>query len=131
MDLAVMEASLYATDLHSMKEFYETILGLEAVEFDPNRHAFFPCGSVMITIFNPTQTIVPDAGVPTHGARGPGHLAFRVNKYELSDWRAKLVRSDVHIEAEVDWDNGARSIYFRDPGGNSIEFVTPDLWSLP
>jgi hypothetical protein len=31
----------------------------------------------------------------------------------------------------VTWPNGALSIYFRDPAGNSIELVTPNIWDPP
>ena len=27
------------------------------------------------------------------------------------------------------WPNGARSIYVRDPAGNSLEFAEPALWA--
>ena len=30
--------------------------------------------------------------------------------------------------ADFQWPNGARSIYFRDPAGNSIEIAEPRLW---
>ena len=32
------------------------------------------------------------------------------------------------VEAEFDWPNGARSLYLRDPAGNSVEFAEPRLW---
>ena len=32
------------------------------------------------------------------------------------------------IEADFRWPNGARSLYFRDPAGNSVEIVDPGLW---
>jgi hypothetical protein len=32
------------------------------------------------------------------------------------------------IEREVDWDEGGRSIYLRDPG-NVVELAPPTLWS--
>jgi hypothetical protein len=35
------------------------------------------------------------------------------------------------IEKEFGWPRGGRSIYFRDPAGNSVELVTPGLWGSP
>ena len=29
---------------------------------------------------------------------------------------------------EVPWPEGGRSIYFRDPAGNSLELAPPTLW---
>ena len=40
-------------------------------------------------------------------------------------------RYGVVIEKEVGWPKGGRSIYFRDPAGNSVELVTPGRWGLP
>jgi hypothetical protein len=37
----------------------------------------------------------------------------------------------VKIEHEQVWERGGRSVYFRDPGGNSVELVTPGIWGLP
>ena len=41
----------------------------------------------------------------------------------------------VAIEADFRWPGGdgvpgARSIYVRDPAGNSVEFAEPRLWNL-
>ena len=39
------------------------------------------------------------------------------------------VAADVAIEADFRWPgSNARSIYVRDPAGNSIEFAEPRLW---
>ncbi len=42
-----------------------------------------------------------------------------------------LVAQGIVIEAEVEWPPGGKSIYFRDPAGNSVELVTPGVWNLP
>ena len=55
-------------------------------------------------------------------------MAFRVAETALSDWRAKLVAAGVRIEAEVAWPRGGRSIYVRDPSGNSVELATASIW---
>ena len=36
----------------------------------------------------------------------------------------------VTIEADFDWPDGGRSIYFRDPAGNCLEFAEPRIWGL-
>ena len=48
-------------------------------------------------------------------------MAFRVREDELPAWRERLEREQVAIESEIAWPRGGRSIYFRDPAGNSIE----------
>jgi predicted enzyme related to lactoylglutathione lyase len=36
----------------------------------------------------------------------------------------------VAIEKIVDWPGGGRSLYFRDPAGNSLELATPRIWGI-
>jgi catechol 2,3-dioxygenase-like lactoylglutathione lyase family enzyme len=36
----------------------------------------------------------------------------------------------VPIELETDWPRGGKSLYFRDPAGNSVELITRGLWGL-
>jgi catechol 2,3-dioxygenase-like lactoylglutathione lyase family enzyme len=40
----------------------------------------------------------------------------------------RLEQAGVVIEQVVEWDQGSRSIYFRDPAGNSVELAPPTLW---
>ena len=47
---------------------------------------------------------------------------------DITAWRDRLTAADHPLEADFDWPNGARSIYFRDPAGNSIEIAEPRLW---
>ncbi|MCF3643170.1 glyoxalase/bleomycin resistance/extradiol dioxygenase family protein, partial [Rhizobium sp. TRM95111] len=68
--------------------------------------------------------------VPPHGADGPGHACFRVPAAALDDIAAGLKTAGVTVEADFRWPNGARSIYFRDPAGNSLECAEPGLWNL-
>ncbi len=56
-------------------------------------------------------------------------MAFRVTKTDLEAWRAHFYKNSLAIESEVSWPNGAHSIYFRDPSGNSLELATPDMWA--
>ncbi|HQX85206.1 MAG TPA: RdgB/HAM1 family non-canonical purine NTP pyrophosphatase, partial [Aestuariivirga sp.] len=37
----------------------------------------------------------------------------------------------IAIERIVDWPDGGRSIYVRDPAGNSVEFAESRIWHLP
>ncbi|MFV0474799.1 MAG: VOC family protein [Pikeienuella sp.] len=127
----ILEAALYAADLDAAEAFYGGVLGLERVLRAGNRHVFFRCGETILLIFNPEETAKPPAGpypAPSHGAHGPGHLCFAATREEIDGWRAKLEAAGVAIEADFEWMNGARSIYFRDPAGNSLEFAERRLW---
>jgi catechol 2,3-dioxygenase-like lactoylglutathione lyase family enzyme len=69
--------------------------------------------------------------VPPHGAKGNGHICFRAEADELDQWRQRLEAKGVAIEADFIWPaSGGRSIYFRDPAGNCLEFAEPRIWGL-
>ena len=131
----VLETAVYAEDLDAAEDFYGRVLGLPVINRGENRHIFFRCGEGVFLVFNAAvterdQTTVNGGAVPLHGARGPSHMAFRVRNDEIPAWREKLAREGISIESEVAWPRGGRSIYFRDPGGNSIELASPKLWGL-
>jgi catechol 2,3-dioxygenase-like lactoylglutathione lyase family enzyme len=128
----VLESALYADDLDAAEAFYAGRLGLEVITRGPGRHVFFRCGAGVVLVFNPAATEVSDPrsplAVPTHGARGRGHLCFAAEPLGIERWRDRLGEACVPIEAEVSWPNGARSLYFRDPAGNSLEIAEARLW---
>ncbi|RXV66738.1 glyoxalase/bleomycin resistance/extradiol dioxygenase family protein [Roseovarius sp. A46] len=130
---AILEAALYAADLDAAERFYGGVLELERVVRVGARHVFYRVGDGVLLIFNPGETCKPpsnpDMPVPPHGAQGPGHFCFAVDGAALDAWRARLEAAGVEIEADFHWPNGARSIYFRDPAGNSLEMAEPKLWA--
>lgn len=130
---AILESAVYAADLAAAEGFYAGVLGLAVIARVPGRHVFFRVGEGVLLVFNPEATLVPSLNpalpVPTHGARGPGHVCFAASREEIAAWRARLAEAGVEIEAEFDWPNGARSLYVRDPAGNSVEFAEPRLWA--
>lgn len=130
----ILETALYADDLDAAEAFYGGLLGLEKITRQADRHVFFRCGAGVLLIFNPAETVHPPPPgafpVPVHGARGAGHACFRVPRADLDFWVEKLVEAGITIEADFCWPNGARSIYFRDPAGNSLECAEPGLWNI-
>jgi len=122
------EAALYTSDLDGAKRFYHDVLGLEIISRMESRGISFRCGETVLLIFDPGRTRLPDAGVPTHGASGEGHIAFVVEESELNLWRERLTGFGIAIEVEIAWPSGGRSLYFRDPAGNVLEFAPPTLW---
>ena len=131
----VLETALYADDLRAADHFYRTVLGLERIAFVEGRHVFYRCGESVVLIFDPASTAtvpttVNGAPVPMHGASGAGHMALAVSNATLPAWRAHLEANGVAIESEVTWPRGGRSIYVRDPAGNSVELASPLLWGL-
>ena len=130
--LAILETALYARDLVAMEEFYSGLVRLDVIARVEGRHVFYRVGPGVLLVFNPDATEVPsgnpDLPVPVHGARGEGHVCFAASREEIEGWRQRFFAAGVEVEAEFDWPNGARSLYVRDPVGNSVEFAEPRLW---
>ena len=130
----VLETCLYATDLDAAERFYVDVLGLSLHGKQPGRHVFLRCGDRMVLLFNSAESSISathaSLDVPTHGTSGAGHLCFAVRDAALPDWQAHLARHGVAIEKIIDWPGGGRSLYFRDPAGNSLELATPRIWGV-
>nr|PZN84265.1 MAG: glyoxalase/bleomycin resistance/extradiol dioxygenase family protein [Pseudomonadota bacterium] len=130
----ILETVLYASDLDAAERFYRDVLGLEPFSKSPGRQLFYRCGNQVFLVFNPEATSKPPAAnalpVPPHGAVGPGHVCFRAQAAEIEAWRKHLESHGVAIEADFEWPSGGRSIYFRDPAGNCLEFAEPRIWGL-
>ena len=129
----VLETCLYVDDLAAAEEFYTRVFGLSLISRVAGRHVFFRCGDGVFLLFNPEKTSQAESsgmGVPTHGARGPGHVAFAMQPEEIEAWREHLRHNNVAIEKEITWPGGGYSLYFRDPAGNSVELATPQTWGL-
>ncbi|RWN45508.1 MAG: glyoxalase/bleomycin resistance/extradiol dioxygenase family protein [Mesorhizobium sp.] len=132
---AILESALYVTDLPAAETFYTDILGLNLLGKVDGRHLFFRCGPGVLLVFNAEATKVPPAPdarlpVPPHGVVGQGHLCFTATGDEIAGWKAHLAAKKIAIESEFEWPQGGRSIYIRDPSGNSIEFAEPRIWGL-
>jgi catechol 2,3-dioxygenase-like lactoylglutathione lyase family enzyme len=126
---------VYAADLDAAVAFYRDVLGLTLFSREEGRHAFFRCGRQMLLVFNPDATSAHDrppdrTPVPRHGARGAGHVAFAVDEDALAAWKRALEERGVPIEFETAWPRGGRSLYVRDPAGNSVELAAPAMWGL-
>ena len=131
----VLESALYAANLEETAAFYADILGLEEITRVDGRHVFFRAGAGVVLLFRPSATEEPPPPgarlpVPPHGAHGPGHLCFAGTAAEIADWAGNLRTNGIEIEADFEWPQGGRSIYFRDPAGNSIEIAEPRIWGL-
>jgi catechol 2,3-dioxygenase-like lactoylglutathione lyase family enzyme len=116
-----------------MEGFYAGIIGLDVVQYLPDRFLFLRCGGQMLLIFNPDHSVAndPAIGIPRHGTEGQGHVCFRArDPADLAAWRYHLRSNAVCIEHEHVWPGGARSIYVRDLAGTSVEFAEPALWGL-
>lgn len=131
---SILEAAIYVDDLDRAEHFYRDLLGLARITRLEGRHVFFRCGGGVLLAFiadaarEPPQ---PDAlPVPPHGADGPGHVCFAVAADDIDPLVESLGAAGVGVESDFRWPHGPRSVYVRDPFGNSIEFAEPNLWDL-
>lgn len=132
---AILETVLYVDDLAAAEAFYAQVLGFAVYAKVEGRHVFFKLDDQMLLLFDPKATEQPPSAdarlpVPPHGSRGAGHVCFRARAAEIDCWRDHLIAKNVTIEAELEWPGGGRSIYFRDPAGNSLELAEAKIWGF-
>jgi catechol-2,3-dioxygenase len=122
-----------------MKDFYTNIIGLEFISEEKGRSVFLKAGKSMLLIFNPQNTnmLDPNSKFPVHGAMTPPscvHFAIEIENKDYEYLKGMLKQNKINIEKEVSWakqkENPGKSIYFRDPAGNLVEFVTKDNWPV-
>ena len=132
--LRILETAIYAADLDAARSFYNGVLGLPVETEVAGRHVFFRMPESMLLVFAPEKSALPTTNprlpVPAHGAQGPGHVCFAAAAADLDAWIVRFRAEGIEIEADFLWPNGARSVYVRDPAGNSVEFSTPALWGF-
>ncbi len=131
---AVLETSLYVSDLERAVAFYESVLGLRRIEngyFAGGRGAALQVGAGPSVLLLFRAEITRKGGeLPPHGTVGSGHVAFRVDPEDLPEWRKRLRDCGVTIEKEFAFEGQPPSVYFRDPDGNSLELAVSSIWGL-
>lgn len=133
ISVTILETVLYAADLAAAEAFYARLLGTEPYARVEGRHVFFKLEGQMLLIFNPEATRKPAVGklpVPAHGADGEGHVCFSAAPLGIDAWRNRVAGQGLSMEADFEWPGGGRSIYLRDPAGNSVEFAEPRIWGF-
>jgi len=120
-------------DLERSKKFYSEVLGFHILEEDPEHGGTFmslPGQSHCIDLFQVKDAALAERQTP--GARGLGHIAFRVaTEDDLIDANASLRAHGVEITRSIDHVS-QKSIYFNDPDGNTLEiyYELPDALEI-
>jgi catechol 2,3-dioxygenase-like lactoylglutathione lyase family enzyme len=125
----VLETCIYVSDLGRTKRFYRDILGIAVHSELEGRHVFFRTGSSMLMAFIAEESRRGKT-LPAHGAAGSIHLALKIKRDDLDNWKEYLKKNGIAIESEYAWGDKGISLYFRDPDGNLVEFVNPEIWGL-
>ncbi|HTY54958.1 MAG TPA: VOC family protein [Candidatus Binataceae bacterium] len=128
---------LSTLDLDKTRDFWENVLGFKPVRCDiikikeggQIRHIFFDTGRDQLVAFMeargvPGLPVEYDAGI-NRGLGVPAafyHFAFEAGTEQgLEEKRQELISKGVKVTEAVDHD-WAKSIYFSDPNGLSLEF---------
>lgn len=126
----IIETALYVEDMQRSVEFYQRVLGFRTL-FDSERLTALRVapGQVLLLMKKgaSSEPSVTSFGViPPSDAAGQQHLAFGVPPEQFGQWRETLEGQGIGIESALDWPEGGRSLYFRDPDDHCIEVKTSD-----
>jgi catechol 2,3-dioxygenase len=136
MTLRVMhiaEVGLRVTDLSRAVAFYQEVLGLETVRAYPTM-AFLKAGELDSPLGrggHPQLLVLFDRQVQLDIALTTlDHLAFEISLEQYPTERERLQQMGLEVteriwQGEYAWLR-ARSLFFDDPDGNTIEFITHD-----
>jgi catechol 2,3-dioxygenase-like lactoylglutathione lyase family enzyme len=136
MTLRVMhiaEVGLRVKDLARMVAFYQEVLGLEIVRTYP-KYVFMKAGELNSPLGHgghPQLLVLFDRDVPLDiAATTFDHLAFEIPFESMQAERERLQELGLEL-SERAWDGihawlRARSLFFDDPEGNTIELIAHD-----
>jgi catechol 2,3-dioxygenase-like lactoylglutathione lyase family enzyme len=129
----VLETAVYCDDLARTRAFYEELLETDPM-LEGERVVAFDAGEGTVLLLfqrgaseQPFHS--PGGLVPGHTSTGPAHIAFAIDKADVTGWLSRLEALHIPVESRVDWPRGGHSIYFRDPDGRSVELATPGTWA--
>jgi catechol-2,3-dioxygenase len=125
---ALGELGLRVNDLDRMQDFYENVVGLEVLRRFPGFAVFFRIADGYgghVTVFN-----LFARGTEVGTDRSTlDHFGFTIDVKNYESEKRRLEDAGLEVETEVfDW-TGWRSLFIRDPEGNTVELVCrdPDL----
>ena len=120
----LMNTCLITTNVSRLVNFYENVLGIKA-QWSGDQYAEFHTGVGVIAIFSADaqEKYIPGSAEPA--SNRSSILEFKVADVDHEYSRLQpLVTAWVKKPTTQPW--GTRSIYFRDPDGNLVDFYTPE-----
>lgn len=118
----LINTCLITTDVHRLTAFYAQILGIEPHKEGESYVEFrTPRGVLAVFSADAQEKYIPGSARP--GENHSAILEFEVNDVDQEYARLRnLVKTWVKQPSTQPW--GTRSIYFRDPDGNLVDFFT-------
>src|SRR6266849_2535011 len=126
---SVLETSLYVDDLDLATRFYQQLFGFHVMVGDERIRALAVREGQVLLLFKRGASLGVEQ-FPTHDGSGPLHLAFAIPENEFSAWEDRLRQMGIAIEETKKWEQGGRSLYFRDPDHHLLELATPGVWPV-
>jgi catechol 2,3-dioxygenase-like lactoylglutathione lyase family enzyme len=119
----LVNTCLITNDVNRLVEFYEPILALKAKRTGED-YAEFPTGVGVLAVFSEDAQEKYIPGSAEAAKNKSVVLQFRVGDVDQEYRRLQgLVKTWVKPPTTQPW--GTRSIYFRDPDGNLVDFYAP------
>ena len=128
----MLEFGLYVKDVSRAADFYHLLFGFPVLISKERMAALDVEGKQILLLFKHGASSepmnMPGGVLPPHGGEGTSHVAFAIQGSDLEPWERWLREQDVEVESKVEWEEGGRSLYFRDLDGHLLELVTPGVW---
>jgi len=119
---ALINMCLITNDVPGLAAFYEQVLQVQPHK-EGDDYVEFRTGTAVLALFSASAQERYMPGSTTPGQNHSAILEFRVRDVDQEYARLQnVVRSWVKKPATQPW--GTRSIYFRDPDGNLVDFFT-------
>jgi catechol 2,3-dioxygenase-like lactoylglutathione lyase family enzyme len=112
-----------------MRDFYETVVGLEFMREFPGIVFFrlsegYGGHTTVLALFDREADVGPERTTLDH-------FAFTIDIADYETAKQQLESAGLHVRPVVfEW-VGWRSLFFRDPEGNRVEFVCRDPGLIP
>ena len=118
----LINTCLITTNVSRLVNFYESVLGLKA-QWSGEQYAEFHTGIGVLAIFSADAQEKYIPGSADAGRNRSAILEFKVADVDQEYGRLQpLVTAWVKKPTTQPW--GTRSVYFRDPDGNLVDFYT-------
>jgi len=131
----LLETALYVSDLNRSFAFYQRVFGFQTLVRQEDRlYALRVEPNQVLLLFKRgccrEALTIPGGRIPSHDGNGTLHFAFAIQKDQVQAWRDWLRSLEITISSEVEFSEGRRSIYFRDPDDHLVELATPGIWDI-